>query len=1100
MAKQTKKKKNNPKTEKLRSVPSALKLEVTCIVLICISVILIASVFFKAGGSLGGFISAFLKGFLGIGAYILPLISICFCVFIFISKDKKINIFKFVVSIITFSAILALFHILSKDESISFSSYIQYLVNEYQTATFFDGGVLGAIFGDILLTTLGSFTAVLLLIVIIIACFILLAEKSFIDATKAFFKKLSTYFYFEYKAQNQNSDYDKSQEDEDEEELYIENEQEEYSNFEEDNKISLFEILKLKLLDTLKEDTNAKNNKMQIREDANAKNNKIEIKEDDNTKNNKIEIKDDIIFDGKDKYVKIPNPTFLNMNNMHTNNENYDIELAINEIKNFESKHTENYKKIESIEFNKPRRPPIDFDYEDGLNTKKDYIPFNYKYNKIKNNLSNSNVYNTNNNTKYTEGYNTNTDIEYIEEHDINNNTEYEEEHDINNNTDIEEHDINNDTKHEVEHNTNNNTRYTSNNIKILKKQDFTRYNLGQTVYSIDFDIPSRKEIEDLFAIPPEEILPENIDLEYLDRLEDFYNFEENASLEHNIEHKLEYNHEYNQDHKQDYKDYKQEYNQAHNQNINLNKTENKVYKPASNIQNNNKDNELLNNATDPIIIRPEKEKILNESIIKQEKEYQFPKLSFLNKNLNKNNFQNDLELKENSKILVKTLKSFNVNSQVINISKGPSVTRYELSIEDGIKVSKILGLSDNLALSLAANSIRIEAPIPGKSAVGIEIPNKEITSVYLSEVICSEKFQKFPSKLSFGIGKDITGNVIVTDIAKMPHILIAGSTGSGKSVCVNTLITSIIYKASPKEVKLMMIDPKVVELSVYNGIPHLLTPVVTEPEKAAGVLNWAVSEMMERYNLFAQTKTRNLEGYNLLKIENNEPKLPQIVIIIDELADLMMVAAKEVEASICRLAQLARAAGIHLIIATQRPSVDVITGLIKANIPSRIAFAVSSGTDSRTIIDSVGAEKLLGKGDMLFKAVDMNKPLRIQGAFISDKEVETIVNFIKETNPADYDENIINKIEKASKFDNSSNGEGSDELTEDIIGFLVNKGKASTSLIQRQFRIGYNRAARIMEELEDRGIISSENGSKQREVLMDKYQYEEYLNRNKNY
>ncbi|MDE6357654.1 MAG: DNA translocase FtsK, partial [Eubacteriales bacterium] len=438
--------------------------------------------------------------------------------------------------------------------------------------------------------------------------------------------------------------------------------------------------------------------------------------------------------------------------------------------------------------------------------------------------------------------------------------------------------------------------------------------------------------------------------------------------------------------------------------------------------QNNFKNNEnyQINN---PIIIKAEKEKILKEAIVEEKKEYLFPKLSFLNKNTNIQSKENDIELRENSNTLVKTLKSFNVNAQVINISKGPSVTRYELSIEDGIKVSKILGLSDNLALSLAASSIRVEAPIPGKSAVGIEIPNKEVTNVYLSEVICSEKFQKFPSKVSFGIGKDITGNVIVTDIAKMPHMLIAGSTGSGKSVCINTLITSILYKASPEEVRLMMIDPKVVELSVYNGIPHLLTPVVTEPEKASGVLNWAVSEMMERYNLFAQTGTRNLIGYNELKEENGEEKLPQIVIIIDELADLMMVAAKEVEASICRLAQLARAAGIHLIIATQRPSVDVITGLIKANVPSRIAFAVSSGTDSRTVIDSVGAEKLLGKGDMLFKSVDMNKPLRIQGAFISDKEVESIVKFIKENSQTNYDESIINKIETSVKSNDDTSG-----------------------------------------------------------------------------
>ncbi len=506
--------------------------------------------------------------------------------------------------------------------------------------------------------------------------------------------------------------------------------------------------------------------------------------------------------------------------------------------------------------------------------------------------------------------------------------------------------------------------------------------------------------------------------------------------------------------------------------------------------------------APQPIIIKPDEARIVNDSEKTNDNaEYIFPKTEFLRKNPMLAAARNDdIELLENSKILVRTLASFNVEASVIEISKGPAVTRYELSIVDGIKVSKILSLADNLALSLAATSIRIEAPIPGKSAVGIEIPNKEVTSVYLSEVICDEKFRKFPSKLAFGIGKDIAGNVVVTDIAKMPHMLIAGATGSGKSVCINTLITSIIYKAAPDEVRLIMIDPKVVELSVYNGIPHLLIPVVTEPDKASGALNWAVSEMMERYDKFAKASTRGLEAYNEFLESKGEKKLPQIVIIIDELADLMMVAAKAVEAAIIRLAQLARAAGIHLIIATQRPSVDVITGLIKANIPSRIAFAVSSGMDSRTIIDTVGAEKLLGKGDMLFKAVDMNKPLRIQGAFVTDKEIERIVAFLKENNPAEYDNEVINKISQLKDSDGSSGSDssgGSDELIDEVISFIVRSKKCSTSLIQRKFRLGYNRAARIVEELEDRGIIGAENGSKPREVLMDKYQMEEYFTRN---
>ncbi len=440
---------------------------------------------------------------------------------------------------------------------------------------------------------------------------------------------------------------------------------------------------------------------------------------------------------------------------------------------------------------------------------------------------------------------------------------------------------------------------------------------------------------------------------------------------------------------------------------------------------------------------------------------------------------------------LQKTLYSFGVSAKVENVSVGPAITRYELKPAEGVRVSKIANLADDIALNLKAESIRIEAPIPGKQAVGIEIPNTENETVHLRDILESDDFASAKSKLAVGLGKDVSGKAVVTDIAKMPHVLVAGSTGSGKSVCINTLITSIIYKAKPSEVKLVMVDPKIVELSVYNGIPHLLIPVVTDPKKAAGALAWAVQEMENRYASFAAKGARNIQGYNeALSEEEGAGKLPHIVIIIDELADLMMVAKNDVEDAICRLAQKARAAGMHLVIATQRPSVDVITGLIKANIPSRIAFAVSSQVDSRTILDMAGAEKLLGKGDMLFYPTGVPKPVRIQGAFVSDKEVEKIVDFLKSNGEVTYSEDIIQSIENANKSDKelkeqTDEDDETDPFLMDAIETVVETGTASTSFIQRKFKVGYARAGRIMDQMEERGIISGYEGSKPRQVLM---------------
>lgn len=485
---------------------------------------------------------------------------------------------------------------------------------------------------------------------------------------------------------------------------------------------------------------------------------------------------------------------------------------------------------------------------------------------------------------------------------------------------------------------------------------------------------------------------------------------------------------------------------------------------------------------------------------------YQYPPLKLLKQVKNSENKDADRILHETAIHLQQILRDFGVGVTVTNVSQGPSVTRYELQPDQGVKVSKIVSLADDIKLNLAVADVRIEAPIPGKAAVGIEVPNAENAIVSFRELVASPDFKNHKSRIAFAVGKDIAGKTMVTDIGKMPHLLIAGATGSGKSVCINTLIMSILYKADPEEVKLIMIDPKVVELSVYNGIPHLYIPVVTDPKKAAGALNWAVAEMTNRYKLFADYNVRNLQGYNEkikgiedIEDENKPKKLPQIVIVVDELADLMMVAPGEVEDAICRLAQLARAAGIHLIIATQRPSVNVITGLIKANMPSRIAFAVSSGVDSRTILDMNGAEKLLGKGDMLFYPYGYPKPVRVQGAFVSDEEVSAVVEFLKDTNAeASYSNEVeehMNTVQAAA-IDTGASGDGPerDALFVEAGKFIIEKDKASIGMLQRWFKVGFNRAARIMDQLAEAGVVGEEAGTKPREILMTLEEFERYI------
>ena len=490
---------------------------------------------------------------------------------------------------------------------------------------------------------------------------------------------------------------------------------------------------------------------------------------------------------------------------------------------------------------------------------------------------------------------------------------------------------------------------------------------------------------------------------------------------------------------------------------------------------------------------------------------YDYPPIDLLEKGKRTSVAGAETELKENSECLLDTLESFNIDAQIIGIVRGPSVTRFELTIPRGIKISRITALSDDIALSLGAANVRI-APIPDKIAVGIEVPNKTVNTVYIRECISSPAFTNARSHLSFAVGKDITGKPVIGDIAKMPHMLIAGTTGSGKSVCINSMLISLLYKSTPEEVRLIMVDPKMVELGNYNGIPHLLIPVVTDPKKAAGALGWAVGEMERRYKLFADHQVRNLVGYNdLMRAERAKAEaeesaapeqyqvLPQIVIVIDELADLMMVAAKEVETSICRIAQKARAAGMHLVVATQRPSADVITGIMKANIPSRIAFAVASQIESRIILDTTGAEKLIGKGDMLYAPLGEGKPTRVQGCFISSDEIESVIAHIKQTSTAEYNEEILEHIERqAEQMDGKGGGssgdpgEDEDEMIEEAIDVIMDCRQASTSMLQRRLKVGYSRAARIIDQIEERGIIGPFEGSKPRQILISKEEWQE--------
>ncbi|MDD3833299.1 MAG: DNA translocase FtsK, partial [Oscillospiraceae bacterium] len=486
---------------------------------------------------------------------------------------------------------------------------------------------------------------------------------------------------------------------------------------------------------------------------------------------------------------------------------------------------------------------------------------------------------------------------------------------------------------------------------------------------------------------------------------------------------------------------------------------------------------------------------------LQRDENYHYPPLSLLDDSHSVDDSAAAHEQKVTAELLVKTLNDFGISTRIVNISRGPTVTRYELEPSAGVKISRITGLSDDIALRLATSGVRIEAPIPNKAAVGIEVPNRVSSGVCLRELIDTKEFSSSKSPLTVALGKDISGNLVITDLSRMPHLLIAGTTGSGKSVCTNAMIQSVLYKSSPNDVRMLLIDPKQVEFNIYNGIPHLLVPVVTDPRKAAGALGWAVTEMLNRYKLFAENNVRDLKSYNeLAKRNDNLHTMPLILIVIDELSDLMMAAANEVEDAIIRIAQMARAAGMHLVIATQRPSVDVITGLIKANIPSRLALTVASAVDSRTIIDSGGAEKLLGRGDMLFMPVGVSKPVRVQGCFVSNREVESVVHYLKDSEDHEYDDEVIEEIERQAaatgKSSSKAGGSGmdgddeSDEMLPQAIEAVIENGAASTSLLQRRLRLGYARAGRLIDEMEQRGIIGPYEGSKPRQVLITRQQW----------
>ncbi len=1041
MSKKTKKSKKNNKSQSSKPMIEEV------ILFSSVGFSLLLSYTFLAennGGFLGSALKSLFTGLFGTGAFALPVVITAFAVYYFLNPKNVLQIKKYALLITTTYIISLVFlHTITKN-TLTFESFIDYYsFNSIENGNpyIFNGGSLGALIGNIFITVIGNFGTYLFIFISYAIIFVLFTNKSLakilgnfgINTTKIGINKTK-------EASDKISEYTESIKVQREEKIKLKNKKKELKLKE--KKLQLNEKeLQLKEKETLTSEF-----KKPI---PNKKLLKYTKKECPKSVANSF-----IDKDLKNKSLKVPKgPSLFIIKEREEKNKT--ISLVKDEV-NYEEVRLNNKFTAtkKSMYFNKPTHNDTNKKYtlredishkeeveimlkqEDITDVTPQQEKVNAFYEEIKDNFTS-----TNNVEKDIDDY------DYYKE-----NTAFE--------------------------------------VPYIKNSNVIN-EVSTSDVSVDdnFNIVSKDSIpDDLSEKINNVIVEDNIIHGLFNYVEDNSPLEDNLSNEDLFE-DLSYEIEEDIDLYEDDFDLIEELEEESKIFDEINKNLNENYEDNIKKDTLNKNSSILENKIDTQNNKTDFN-INNKSLIPLD-EYTFPSIDILTPKEYSDKGLSDVEIQENSLKLEETLKSFGVTANVVNVSRGPTVTRYEIEPGIGVKVSKIANLVDDLSLSLASSGIRIQAPIPNKPYVGIEVPNKVTESVLLREVIDSEAFRNFKSKLAFGIGKDIGGDTVIFDIGKMPHVLVAGATGSGKSVCVNTLITSLIYKARPDEVKLLMIDPKVVELSIYNGIPHLLIPVVTDPKKANSALNWAVREMERRYSLFADNNVRNLDGYNDLAIDKEYDEiLPRIVVIIDELADLMMTAAKEVEDSICRLAQKARAAGIHLIIATQRPSVDVITGLIKANIPTRMAFAVSSGIDSRTILDTVGAERLLGRGDMLFLPYGSNEPTRVQGAFISDKEVENIVDYLSKYKTPVFSEEIINTITSTSNTDNQD--DELDDLFIEIVDFIIEKQKASASMLQSKFRIGFNRASRIIEQLEDREFIGPSEGSKARKILINRNEWSE--------